>query len=102
MRKIALIILFLEGIGDAVTTYIALRAGYEEMFTISNHILNIFGLEIFTIFTVLWAILRVCLIKWYYRRGWTRFSDLLLVVMILYVGYYLNNNIEVLYSYIHS
>lgn len=59
LRNIGYFVLFVEGIVDAITTYVGLSLGYPEANILLKYIWHIFGKEVLTILLVWWAFYRI-------------------------------------------
>ena len=97
LRNIGYFVLFVEGIVDAITTYVGLSLGYPEANILLKYVWHIFGKEVLTILLVWWAFYRIRILKNMHKEGVHVIADLFLIGAIIHSAYIVLHNLGVLY-----
>lgn len=81
------VILVVEGLADAVTTYIAIRRGFREVHVVFSPIWHMFGTEGLIASIVAWAFIRIYILERMRKDTPGCIMKSFLIVLVLGVAY---------------
>ncbi len=97
IRNIGYVVLLVEGIIDAITTYISLSLGFPEQNIFMRFIYDTWGKEALSLVLLWWAFYRIRILKNMHKEGLHRVADITLICALAYSGYIMLHNLGGLY-----